>query len=375
MEKIILFDTTTSGHHFVYNTAIVNGLQKRKIPVLFISKFTEKDKKRLKASGTAYYNVSSNIQNRFFLDLILLLKLIIISVKKGYKRIHLLYLDSILFQLLILFPIFVVFKIHVTGTLHWLPRRRIKREVFNSLLKLNFIKKVVVHGEYTKQEILRNYQIIESRVLSIPYPNLHMNYDVNMDLMPNIFPNHKYDRPYLLLFGGLRYDKGLDILLEALHLIRDEKFTVIIAGKEDYFTKDSILKLVKDYNLSDKVYLQLGYIPDEHVGFYFLLSDIVVLPYRKIFGGQSGPLTEGVVKSKVIIGPNIGEIGYTINKYNLGYTFIPEDVKNLADTIKKCLKEFHIKKKEFNKSLVEYQKIITVENFVGNYISFLKNKL
>ena len=82
---------------------------------------------------------------------------------------------------------------------------------------------------------------------------------------------------------------------------------MLITGPESSFSKADLIEMIEKYDIAHKVLLDIRYIPNDQVDFYFNLCDIVVLPYRKSFLGQSGPLTEGIARSKLVIGPNHGK--------------------------------------------------------------------
>lgn len=136
------------------------------------------------------------------------------------------------------------------------------------------------------------------------------------------------------LLGGTRDGKGIDIFLKSLECLNSaikEKMLVNIKGPEQDFKKDyitnSLDKLKVEYDLD------LNYISDEDFMSNVESSDVILLPYRRVLKGNSGPMTEGVAREKCIIGPNEGTIGFLINKYKLGYTFESENPRSLANAL------------------------------------------
>ncbi|NOY36325.1 MAG: glycosyltransferase [Chlorobi bacterium] len=92
---------------------------------------------------------------------------------------------------------------------------------------------------------------------------------------------------YLLFFGIIRPYKGLDILLEALSLLRDHDppLRLIIAG-EFYDKKEKYMKMIRKHHLSEMIIMHDRFIPGEEVKYFFAASDLVVQPYRT--ASQSG---------------------------------------------------------------------------------------
>lgn len=97
-------------------------------------------------------------------------------------------------------------------------------------------------------------------------------------------------------------------------------------------------------------------------------SDIIVLPYRKVFGGASGLLCEGVALGKCIVDLNHGTLGYTIEKKHLGYTFESENAKSLADVLEKALN----KNFQLDENYKKYQKSLNPEYFSKSYMNLYK---
>ena len=164
----------------------------------------------------------------------------------------------------------------------------------------------------------------------------------------------------LLSLGGTRYDKGLDILLDALKEVKED-FHLTIAGKEEFFSADFVEEKVKSYR--KKVNLKLRFLSNEEMIECLQTADIIVLPYRKEFDGASGPMCEGAYLGKVIIGPNHGSLGAMIEKNHLGYTFESENAKDLAKTITKALKSEFV----YDETAKKYQESLNPRNFLQKH--------
>lgn len=169
------------------------------------------------------------------------------------------------------------------------------------------------------------------------------------------------DKPVLLALGGTRYEKGLDILLEALKNV-DAPFYLLVAGYPELYDERYVAENSKEYK--EQVYCILKYLSDEEFSLSLAACDFVVLPYRRVFDGASGPLGEGVARNKVIIGPDHGSLGKIITENHLGYIFETENVHSLARTIQKALAERFEKDEKYR----NYQREISPEKFVENYL-------
>ena len=170
----------------------------------------------------------------------------------------------------------------------------------------------------------------------------------------------------LLSLGGTRYDKGLDILLEALNHV-SEDYNLIIAGKEEFFTREYINEAINNY--SDKVDVRLKILSNEEMIDCLQKSDIIVLPYRKEFDGASGPMCEGAYLGKMIIGPKHGSLGAMIERNHLGYSFESENIEDLAACISKAV----VSDFTYDECAKRYQKSLNPETFLQKHTSLYKS--
>ena len=92
----------------------------------------------------------------------------------------------------------------------------------------------------------------------------------------------------ILFFGFIRKYKGLDILLDAVSLLRqrnEANFKVLIAG-EFYEDRKAFDERVQKLGLQDLLILHTDFIADNEVRNYFCAADMVIQPYRN--ATQSG---------------------------------------------------------------------------------------
>ena len=136
---------------------------------------------------------------------------------------------------------------------------------------------------------------------------------------------------------------------------------MIIAGKPSYFSGKQIEELTAAY--TDKVSCFLYFISDELMNKLFSVADIVVLPYRKIFSGASGPLTAGVSLEKIIIGPDYNSLGALIKDNHLGYVFTPECIDSLKIAIESAVENDF----DCDSFYKEYKNRISPKCFIKSY--------
>lgn len=214
-------------------------------------------------------------------------------------------------------------------TLHWARNSFIEKISTRMICACADV--IVVHSEYIK-ELFADMGI--KNVVHVEYPQFNKRKVSKKDACA--YWGLDETVPTIVCIGNTRYDKGLDILLEALKNVK-KPFRLLIAGKEETFDKKYIMDAASSYK--DNIRFCLRYLSDEELSNALGAADIVVLPYRKVFDGASGPLGEGVALDKCIVAPDHGTLGYTVKRNHLGYTFESENVDSLSDTVKVALEQ------------------------------------
>lgn len=381
MDDILFFDLSNDGHHYNYNSAIMKHV-KREGKTNRVCYYTETNNPiilhALQEEGITVHNV--NLPPRKGIMSIsartmAMLHLLRYARKNGYRKIHLLFMDSNIISLFLLLPLLI--GLEITGTLHWYPTRKWKERVFYWLLNMRVIDRIVVHGDLTKKKVVRRLtNVSDRRVVTIYFPSFHHSdvKDLDVGEIKQIKQElENYKRPFFLCFGGLRYDKGIDLLLEAAARLNGEDFTVLVAGSEDYFNKADIDRIAQRTGITNKVFLDLKYISAEAANYYFQTCDSVVLPYRSMYSAQSGPLIEGAVRNKLIVGPSHGEVGFTIENYRLGLTFESDRPDDLARKLQSALVRLTRNDEQSDEGPNEYASKLTQEKFADHYRRFFAN--
>ena len=137
----------------------------------------------------------------------------------------------------------------------------------------------------------------------------------------------------LLFFGIVRPYKGLNILLEALAILkqRGKSPYLLIAGEFWEDIKDYEAK-IHSLGLLDLVRIDNRYIPNEEVGVFFSAADLFVAPY--LDGTQSGAISVAMSQNVPILATDriAGDLAW-VSKVPAG------DAEALANGIINCLEE------------------------------------
>lgn len=190
--------------------------------------------------------------------------------------------------------------------------------------------RLIVHAQQNKDELIRLFQIPESKIQVIP----HGNYLFAQKLNATSESPKEKGRFELLFFGYIRAYKGLDLLLKSLKIVTEQNPNVLlhVVGKpHESFEKYN--QLIDALQLQPFVRLNLDYVPIEEVQAYFSRVDAVVLPYKRI--SQSGVIFLAYAFAKPVIATNIGGIPEVVENGKSGLLIPPNDSQALAEAILK----------------------------------------
>lgn len=99
-----------------------------------------------------------------------------------------------------------------------------------------------------------------------------------------------HEKKIILFFGFIRKYKGLDILLDAMKLIRDPasdiRNPVLLIAGEFYDDRKLYDDQITRLGLQDSLILKTSFITNKEVKYYFCAADVVIQPYRN--ATQSG---------------------------------------------------------------------------------------
>jgi len=158
-------------------------------------------------------------------------------------------------------------------------------------------------------------------------------YDTVADGSEGILPGHwnKDDR-VLLFFGYVRKYKGLDILLESMKELvqKDSRYRLLVVG-EFYDSPKEYTGFAESMGLSASVHFINKFIPNEEVGQYYRLADVVVLPYRS--ATQSGILNVAYGFRKPVIVTDVGGLAEFVDHGKTGLIVKEADAQQIAEGI------------------------------------------
>ncbi|MFI5186061.1 MAG: glycosyltransferase [Chitinophagales bacterium] len=138
----------------------------------------------------------------------------------------------------------------------------------------------------------------------------------------------------ILFFGFIRKYKGLDLLLDAMSILKNLKpktlnVKLLIAG-EFYEDEKPYREQIDKLGIRDDLILRTHFIPDSEVKYYLCAADAVIQPYRN--ATQSGVTPLAYHFEKPIIVTNVGGLPSLVPHEQSGLVAEP-NAESIADAI------------------------------------------
>ena len=198
------------------------------------------------------------------------------------------------------------------------------------------IKSYVCHSIKVADEIRRIRLGRCSEIITIPH--LQYSYDTHFDkqcIKKEVKESIAKNKKNLLFFGQISTTKGIDILIDALQLLKSE-IHIIIAGMDKG-------RLLPDKIESESVTILNRYIADDELNYLFTNVDAVVMPYREIY--QSGVFETCVHFRKPAI---LSTLECFENYKSMYPSFCDVYTPNTAEALAECINSFDFNKKFYN---------------------------
>ena len=208
------------------------------------------------------------------------------------------------------------------------------KKIYNKIM--TYGERVIAISNHIKNHMLQNYKIDESKIRLI-----HRCADIERFAPEAVTPeriinkvkeyNIADDKPVLLLPGRVTHWKGQHILIEALHLMKNQNYYCIIAGDAQGRQKylNSLKELAHKYGLENRIGFFGRY---NDVPALMMVSTVVLSTAiePEAFGRIS---VEGQAMGKITVASDIGGSLDTIQDGITGKLFKSGDPQSLADAL------------------------------------------
>ena len=200
--------------------------------------------------------------------------------------------------------------------------------------------RIITHNEFSKLEILNVNADSSSCISIVPHgsytPFINIQYDKEKSKEQLGIPNN---RRILLFFGMIKKVKGLEVLLSALKGVikKNSDVLLVIAGRVWENDFSAYQKIIDENNLSEYILLHTKFIPQEDVEHYYCASDLVILPYKKIY--QSGVLMMTLSYERPALVSDLPPLKEIISDNENGFLFKTENVSDLTTKLNSILSD------------------------------------
>ena len=181
----------------------------------------------------------------------------------------------------------------------------------------------------------------------------------------------KTDELIILFFGFIRKYKGLDILLDAMKILKENAKSktqnpkLLVAG-EFYEDEKTYLQQINRLGLSDDVILRTDFIPDSEVKYYLCAADAVIQPYRH--ATQSGVTPLAYHFEKPMIVTNVGGLPSMVPKEKVGLVAepTPESIANAILRFYQLGENYFLPHLRSEKKKYSWRNLVEVIRDLGN---------
>ncbi|WP_420630012.1 glycosyltransferase family 4 protein [Candidatus Leptofilum sp.] len=147
----------------------------------------------------------------------------------------------------------------------------------------------------------------------------------------------KESTPVVLIFGTIKPNKRLDLVIEAMSLVvKNIPYAhLLIAGKLQDRDVTLDVQLAQSLGIDTNIVWKLGRATDDEMIAYFSAADVVIFPYQWIY--QSAALLMAMSLGKAVVATAVGSNNDVIVDGKTGLLVSPEDARETAVAIEKLL--------------------------------------
>ena len=197
------------------------------------------------------------------------------------------------------------------------------------------IDHIIVHSDFAKTSLEKYFnKFPASHIHKLPHGDSDFLYSANCTVnQAREKLNLPTNKQLILFFGQIKKVKGLDVLLKAFAMLRNQNPNVqlVIAGPTYKVEEDDYLNIIRQNKMEADCILRLEYIPNQLIPYYFKAADIVALPYRKIY--SSGVLIRSLDYGAALVASDLDVFKDIIIDGENGILFQTENAEDLSNKI------------------------------------------
>lgn len=195
-----------------------------------------------------------------------------------------------------------------------------KRNLRHRWMAFKMVKDFILLNRHQTDEFSSNYHIAKNHIR-----HLRLGVYYHLSKLPAgkaLFPT-----PYILFFGTINGNKGIEYLCETMTRVFDKKpdLHLVIAGKGDFYFD------ISKYAQDPRVHIMNRFITDDEQVSLISNCEMVVCPY--IDATQSGVIMSAFGLNKPVIASNVGGLGEMFESGRHGLLVEPRNVEDLTQAI------------------------------------------
>ena len=220
-------------------------------------------------------------------------------------------------------------------------------------------------SDATKKEFVKNYNIAPSKI-EVIYNGINTNFfhPVNPNKLKKDL-GIRNNQKILLYVGFTTPRKGVEYLADALKEINHD-FKLIMIGKWESGYRKIFYRHVDE--MSDKI-LEVGYVDDKDMPYYYSLADVFVLP--SLLEGFGFPLAEALSCETAVVSTNVGSIPEVVG--DCGILVPPRNSSALANALNTLLADDDLRRKLSINGRIRVKRYFNEESIINNTEEFYEN--
>ncbi len=153
-----------------------------------------------------------------------------------------------------------------------------------------------------------------------------------------IVPRPAEPEPFVvLLFGTLRRNKGIDVLIDAFRRLDRKEVRLVVAGRGFADVEHAVQAAAA---ADTRIVAEIGRVSDARKQELYRAADLVVLPYTS-FASQSAVLHDAYAHGRPVVVSDVGALGDAVRADGTGWVVRPGDAEALAAAIEQAAADPH----------------------------------
>ena len=207
---------------------------------------------------------------------------------------------------------------------------------------------IIVHNQFSRKIMVdRNPKFSKLEIAVVPPfdRDLTVAKNVSSIHLNKLFTFYKKERRYILFFGQIKEEKGVDVLIKAFIQLceTEDDVDLIIAGRVWKTDFQKYQRLIDNSGHKNRFILKLEFITDDIVPHLFGIADIVVLPYKVIY--NSSVIFRAMDYKSIILVADLEPLTDIIEDGQNGYIFESNNFISLENKLSYILSRSNSEKR------------------------------